>query len=118
MTDNRNNAIYFDSFGTSPPISIIKLLKKYKYKYGYTNKVIQNLRSDLCGYFAVAFIYLVTKNKPTTNLNKNTNIFINVFEDLNKVQSVKNEYILALFFKKGIKLSCLIKTIQLVETII
>ena len=25
---------------------------------------------------------------------------MNVFEDLNKVQSVKNEYILALFFKK------------------
>ena len=100
VTDDRNNAIYFDSFGTSPPISIIKLLKKYKYKYGYTNKVIHNLRSDLCGYFAVAFIYLATKNKPATNLITNTNKFMNVFEDLNKVQSVKNEYILALFFKK------------------
>ena len=100
VTDNKHNAIYFDSFGTSPPISIIKLFKKYKYKYGYTNKVIQNIRSDLCGYFCVAFIYLLTKNKPTTNLNTNTNIFMNVFEDLNKVQSIKNEYILALFFKK------------------
>ena len=100
VTDNRNNAIYFDSFGSPPPTSIIKLLKKYKYKYGYTNKVIQNLRSDLCGYFCVAFIYLVTKNKPTTNINKNTNIFMNLFEDLTSVRSVKNEYILALFFKK------------------
>jgi hypothetical protein len=101
VTDNRSNAIYFDSFGSPPPTSIIKLLKKYKYKYGYTNKVIQNIRSDLCGYFAVAFIYFLTKHPSrTTNINKNTNIFINVFEDLNKVQSVKNEYILALFFKK------------------
>ena len=100
VTDNKHNSIYFDSFGTSLPISIIKLLKKFKYKYGYTNKVIQNLRSDLCGYFCVAFIYLVTKNKPTTNLNKNTNIFMNLFEDLTSVQSIKNEYILALFFKK------------------
>ena len=101
IVTNRNNAIYFDSFGTSPPISIIKLLKKYNYKYGYTNKVIQNLRSDLCGYFAVAFIFFLTKHPSrTTNLITNTNIFLNVFEDLNKVQSVKNEYILALFFKK------------------
>ena len=30
VTDNRNNSIYFDSFGSPPPISKIKLLKKYK----------------------------------------------------------------------------------------
>ena len=99
VTDNKH-AIFFNSFGTSAPINIIKLLKKYDYKYGYTNKVIQSTYSDLCGYFAVAFIYFVTKNRPTTSLIKNTNIFMNLFEDLHKVQSVKNEYILALFFKK------------------
>ena len=100
LVTDKKQAIYFNSFGTAPPINIIKLLKKYNYKYGYTNKVIQSTRSDLCGYFCVAFIYFLTKNKPTTSLNTNTNIFMNVFEDLNKVQSVKNEYILALFFKK------------------
>ena len=100
ITDNDNKAIYFDSFGQAIPEVIKSLLKKYK--YGYTNKVIQNIKSDMCGYFCIAFIYFLTKyKKRLKDIYLDTNIFLNLFEDLQKVKSIKNEHIVSMFFKNN-----------------
>ena len=65
-----------------------------------TNKQIQSITSDLCGYFCVGYIYFVTRHpKRTKKLIKDTSIFLGLFEDLHKVKSNKNEYILSMFFK-------------------
>ena len=98
VTNNFNKAIYFDPFGQPAPKSLIKYLKNYD--YGMTNKHIQSITSDLCGYFCVGFIYFVTRHsKRTKKLIKDTSIFLGLFEDLHKVKSNKNEYILSMFFK-------------------
>ena len=51
-------------------------------------------------FFCVGFIYLVSgHSKRTKKLIKDTSIFLGLFEDLHKVKSNKNEYILSMSFK-------------------
>ena len=84
MTKNFNKAIYFDLFGQPAPRSISKYLKIYD--YGMTNKHIQSITSDLCGYFCVGFIYFVCRHpKRTKIIIKGTSIFLGLFEDLHEV---------------------------------
>ena len=64
VTNNFNKAIYFDPFGQPAPKSLIKYLKNYD--YGMTNKHIQSITSDLCGYFCVGYIYFVTRHPKRT----------------------------------------------------
>ena len=100
VTDFNKQVVYFDSFGQPIPKYVLNIFKRSGYKHGHTNKIIQNIKSDLCGYFSVAFIYFLTKHKHRTrDIYIDANIFVNLFEDLGKVNSTKNEHILSLFFK-------------------
>jgi hypothetical protein len=56
--------------------------------------------SNLCGFFCLAFIYFLNVSKfRTKNIIYDASIFIDLFEDLDKVNDVfKNEYVLSLFF--------------------
>jgi hypothetical protein len=56
--------------------------------------------SNLCGFFCLAFIYFLSISKYRTgNLINDASIFLDLFEDLDKVNDVyKNEFILSLFF--------------------
>ena len=56
--------------------------------------------SNLCGFFALAFIYFLTVSKQRTkNIINDASIFLDLFEDLDKVNDIyKNEFILSLFF--------------------
>ena len=53
----KNNAYFFDSYGAPPPIEVIKFVKKRKgcHLY-YNNFIIQDLRSENCGWYALAFL--------------------------------------------------------------
>lgn len=106
VTDGEKQAIYFDSYGEGIPKHITRVLKWKNYKYGNTNKNIQGLRSDLCGFFAVAFIYFLTKHpKRTKKIFDDALVFVQLFENLDKVKNDlnKNENILSLFFKGASK---------------
>jgi hypothetical protein len=98
--DDDKQAIYFDSYGLEPPKEIKHLLKSNQYKIGNTKKNIQSLMSNLCGFFCLAFIYFLNVSKfRTKNIIYDASIFIDLFEDLDKVNDVfKNEYVLSLFF--------------------
>ena len=100
LTDDNKNAMYFDSYGLSPPKELNHLLKSNQYKVSNTKKNIQSLMSNLCVFFCLAFIYFLTKSKQRTkNIIYDTLIFIDLFEDLDKVDDVyKNEFVLSLFF--------------------
>ena len=100
VIDDNKQAIYFDSYGLEPPKEIKNLLKSNQYKIGNTTKNIQSLMSNLCGFFCLAFIYFSNvSNFRTKNIIYDASIFIDLFEDLDKVNDVcKNEYILSLFF--------------------
>ena len=56
--------------------------------------------SNLCGFFCLGFIYFLTVSKQRTkDILNDASIYIDLFEDLDKVDDVyKNEFILSLFF--------------------
>lgn len=56
--------------------------------------------SNLCGFFCLGFIYFLTVSQfRTKNIINDASIYLDLFEDLDKVNDVyKNEFILSLFF--------------------
>ena len=100
ITDDLKQSIYFDPYGLDAPKEIRNLLKSNQYKTAHTSKNIQSLMSNLCGFFALAFIYFLTVSKQRTkNIINDASIFLDLFEDLDKVNDIyKNEFILSLFF--------------------
>jgi hypothetical protein len=100
VIDDNKQGIYFDSYGLEPPKEIKNLLKTNQYKFGNTTKNIQSLMSNLCGFFCLGFIYFLHKSKfRTKNIIYDASIYIDLFEDLDKVNDIyKNEYVLSLFF--------------------
>ena len=100
VIDDMKKAIYFDSYGENAPNEIRNLLKSNQYKMGHTSKNIQSLMSNLCGFFCLAFIYFLNVSKfRTNNIINDASIFLDLFEDLDKIDDVyKNEFILSLFF--------------------
>ena len=54
---NNGNVYYFDSFGVEPPIVIQNLLKRKYKNIWYNNLQYQNLRSSICGLFAIYFLF-------------------------------------------------------------
>ena len=100
VTDDMKQAIYFDSYGEKEPNEIRNLLKCNQYKIGHTSKNIQSLMSNLCGFFCLSFIYFLTVSKyRTKNIINDASIYLDLFEDLDKVDDVyKNKFVLSLFF--------------------
>jgi hypothetical protein len=100
ITNDMKQAIYFDSYGEKEPNEIRNLLKCNQYKIGYTSKNIQSLMSNLCGFFCLSFIYFLTISKfRTKNIINDASIYLDLFEDLDKINDVyKNEFVLSLFF--------------------
>jgi hypothetical protein len=100
LTDDMKQCIYFDSYGEREPNEIRNLLKCNQYKIGHTNKNIQSLMSNLCGFFCLSFIYFLSISKfRTKNIINDASIYLDLFEDLDKTNDIKkNEFILSLFF--------------------
>lgn len=48
---------YFDSFGVSPPRALSNALKTYS----FSTKQIQNVESGICGYYALFFLWWMSK---------------------------------------------------------
>ena len=100
VTNDLKQSIYFDSYGETEPIEIRNLLKSNQYSIAHTTKNIQSLMSNLCGFFCLSFIYFLSVSKfRTNNLINDASIYLDLFEDLDKVNDVyKNEFVLSLFF--------------------
>jgi hypothetical protein len=52
---------YMDSFGAPPAKEVIKYLKPLKRKIAYSQFAIQDIKSDQCGIFSLAFLLYMTK---------------------------------------------------------
>ena len=65
---------YFDSYGAVPPKEIIKYLKQLKRKIAYSQYAIQDLKSDRCGIFSLAFLLYMNKR------HKSQESYIDTFE--------------------------------------
>lgn len=58
--DNRNNndsIEFFDSLGKIPSLHFYKFMKQVKNKIIYSNRRLQSVKSDACGYFCLYFIF-------------------------------------------------------------
>ena len=98
---HKNNAYYFDSYGAPPSVEIIKFVKKRKgcHMY-YNNFIIQDLKSQNCGWYTLAFLLwcysYVLFSKDMKNM---FNEFVKSFVDDTK----ENDKILKEFFETSVK---------------
>ena len=105
----RYRNVFFDSFGCVPAIEVIEFIRRSKLKsYGYNNWIIQDLHSQFCGFFCLAFFIYIKKPLKEQNFITLSNDFVNMFVDNTK----KNDAILKEFFKQ-LKSNKIVKTILL-----
>ena len=98
---------YFDSFGAPPPNEIILFTKKKKGHLLYSNWIIQDLKSEACGWYCLGFLLYMWKNRQNINMKEVFNQFVNNFQD----DTLKNDEILRQFLAKtyGIRVPILLK---------
>lgn len=89
-----DDCCYFDSFGVGPPLEVLRFCKGKKL---IINKdQIQNLNHESCGYYAIAFLYYMSRAK-SNNLKTNLFLFAKPF-DIDKTSN--NDIILQVYLKK------------------
>lgn len=94
--------IYFDPYGCPPPENVKKIFEKQcNMKCPYTEKDIQSLMNNACGFYCLAMAHFICSSKYRTNdLYTDVENFLDMFDDLNKsIDWKKNEYILKMFFQ-------------------
>ena len=94
--------IYFDPYGCPPPENVKKIFEKQcNMKCPYTEKDIQSLMNNACGFYCLAMAHFICASKYRTNdLYTDVENFLDMFDDLNKsIDWKKNEYILKMFFQ-------------------
>jgi hypothetical protein len=95
--------IYFDPYGVPPPENIKKVVRETTKKQGlpYTEKDIQSLMNNACGFYCLAMGHFINASKFRSNsLYDDVSSFMDMFDDLNhSVDFKKNEYILKHFFR-------------------
>lgn len=94
--------IYFDPYGCPPPENVKKIFEKQcNMKCPYTEKDIQSLMNNACGFYCLAMAHFICASKFRTNdLYTDVENFLDMFDDLNKsIDWKKNEYILKMFFQ-------------------
>lgn len=91
-----SECFYFDSFGCQAPNSIMKYMRKSKKKITYNNRVIQNMRSSICGLYCMGFLCWMNNKPPNYNYIDWYEKFIDGFND----DCTKNDTILKSILKK------------------
>jgi hypothetical protein len=72
---NKNKYYYADSFGVVPPQTLLDNLKINPNNLFYNDKQIQDLKSQRCGFYAIYFLYCISKNPIQEGLEKYINTF-------------------------------------------
>ena len=83
---------YFDSFGVIPPLSVQRFLRR---KYMFSEKHIQNIQSEICGYYVLYFIwFMFTHKHRIKNVRKRFCTFLRLFSsDPTKNKTLLQKYI-------------------------
>ena len=90
-----NNAVFYDPYGAPPSMEIRDFVQQRKNSHlGFNNWVVQDLRSENCGYFVLSFLIYV-QDRPT-NMYARANEYLNQF--VNDTQ--RNDFILKSLYKK------------------
>lgn len=101
-TGNRE-AMYFDSYGEPCPIEVNDFIgNNLPHKIPHSNKDIQGLQADFCGWACLAYLHWVYASEYRTgNLYSDTEIFLQMFKDLKQEPNEfkYNEFVLKHFFR-------------------
>lgn len=88
-------SFFFDPFGAYPSAEIQDYIKKRRgCKFGFNNKIIQDLKSDLCGYFCISLLLYCKRHKG--NLFELAEKYTEIFDENTKL----NDNILKQLFVK------------------
>jgi hypothetical protein len=93
--DQHKNIFYFDSFGCLPPEDVLDFIRLFKRGYGYNIREIQDINSELCGYFCLGLLKTIHSGKVGSLYDK-----AEEFTDLFDNNTAKNDGILRNFFKE------------------
>ena len=96
MYKEGNTICYFDSFGCPPPERVSKIVKgKNKHCY-YSDKIIQDLKSVVCGFYCVAFIWFFCSHdgNPVEKLEGFHDIFHDNGDTDDNIDGKKNDQII------------------------
>jgi hypothetical protein len=75
---DKNESIYFDSFGIVPPIEIENFIQEFKPGMVFHSNIdIQNINSGGCGQYCMDFLYFMTKGQKKTPV-ENFRSFIHI----------------------------------------
>lgn len=87
-----SSKVYFDSFGVIPPLSVQRFLRN---KYVYSTKHIQNIQSEICGYYVLYFIWFMWNHRyKIKDLRKRFCAFLRLFSsDPTKNKTLLQKYI-------------------------
>lgn len=94
--------IYFDPYGQEPSEVLVKIIKdQFDLKLPHTDKDIQSLMNNACGFYCLALAHFISASKyRSNNLYTDVGNFLDMFDDLNtSCDFKKNEYILQHFFQ-------------------
>ena len=79
---NNKNTMFYDPYGAPPSIEIRDFVKRRKNAHlGFNNWVVQDLKSENCGYFVLSFLVHAgaLRNNPPAGLYVRVNNYINQF---------------------------------------
>ena len=81
LISEQTGGVYYDSFGAPPPKSVHAFLKRKYGKFGYNAWITQDLESQTCGFYCLAFCIFLTHHrdslfeKPKACANRFVNLF-------------------------------------------
>jgi len=87
-------AIYFDSFGIDMPIEVSTYLKNFR-PIAYSNRHIQNIHSDVCGWYCLFFDYALEHKQMDDSYVEDFERFLNKWSD----NTITNTKLLKSIFK-------------------
>ena len=85
-------ALYFDPFGIDMPKEVEEFLKPFK-PIPYNNRQIQNINSEVCGYYCLYCDYVLEHKQYGETYKEDFNRFLNLWSD----DTTKNEKLLKKF---------------------
>jgi len=92
-----DSAVFFDSFGAPPSTEVIRFCSHGKKRHlAFNNWIIQDLKSENCGSFCIAFLKFLNDSTCSCSNFKKMNEFVNGFSNDTK----KNDAVLASFFQE------------------
>ena len=84
----KDYCFWFDSFACPPANEIMsRLLPRFRGKIFFNNKIIQDLKSILCGYFCISLLIIINDKKKKFDMLDIVEKYNNYFADNTKLNN-------------------------------